>query len=169
MAVSFMTTAWCNAVAPFCSERMEGGTLEHNQNIQHSTLYNQDARKHVSTAHVRIAENLMAFIFDGLALNWVYLILAELLQLKVVTSSTESTVTVYATCTQTNYGLTTQGTTPVLICGYLCLQAIDVMPPNNRQISTRCKFWGANLGSLSAVVWAAYSLQVMDDMEFTIS
>lgn len=74
MAVSFMMVAWCNAVAPFCSERMEGGTLEHNQNIQHSTLYNQDARKHVSTAHVCIAESLMAFRFDGLALNWVYLI-----------------------------------------------------------------------------------------------
>lgn len=110
----------------------------------------------------------MAFRFDGLALNWVYLILAELLQLKVVTSSTESTVTVYATCAQTNYGLTTQGTTPVLICGYLCLQAIDVVPPNNRQISKRWKFWGTNLKSLSAAVWTA-SLQVMDYMEFTIS
>ena len=95
--------------------------------------------------------------------------MVELLQPKVVTLLIESIVTVYTTCAQTNHGLTTQGTTPVLTCGYLCLQAIDVMPPNNRQISTRCKFWGANLGSLSAVVWAAYSLQVMDDMEFTIS
>lgn len=61
MAVSFMMAAWCNAVVPFCSQRMEGGTLEHNQNVQHSTLYKQDTEKHVSTSKYHIASK-----FDGI-------------------------------------------------------------------------------------------------------